>query len=202
MGLNSTANWDLWNDRIDSFVEDEHNQMPESIFGRFFDIQPESNIEWQEQGWSGFSPMVPVGEGGDAIEDDPIQGFLTIYQLSELKKSTKFTSTLRETDKHNNIEKMARAFARTPQYSRDLRIMGMFRNAFDSTITFGNGRSSVQCVAMLFEEFWQPLGVSHAHDATPARLIRRGFDGSRRYRDPATSATTSSGAPLTSAATS
>ena len=46
----------------------------------------------------------------------------------------------------------------------------------------------MQCVAMLFEEFWQPLGVNHAHDATPARLIRRGFDGSRRYRDPATSA--------------
>ena len=43
---------------------------------------------------------------------------------------------------------------------------------------------SVQCVAMLFEEFWQPLGVNHAQDATPARLIRRAFDGHPPYEPP------------------
>ncbi|MFQ5493575.1 MAG: hypothetical protein ACE5DX_05455 [Candidatus Dojkabacteria bacterium] len=141
---NTTTNWDLWNKRIDSFIEDEEGQRPEPVLQKLFNTDEKAdNIEYQEQGYSSFGPMVAVGESGDAEEDDPLQGYLSVYQLEEYRKRTKFSSTLIETGRDTKVENLARDMPRLTQYSRDLYSMSMFRQAFDTTRTWGDGKPLV-----------------------------------------------------------
>lgn len=140
---NTTLNWQVWNKRIDAYIEDELDLLPKSVYETLVRPTGMTDKEMQDMTYSGFGPIPEVGESGNSVESSPLEGFLTIYQLREYRMHAEFSSTMIETDRHDTVEELSRSFARTPNYTRNLNFFGLLRNAFDATATGGDGRSLI-----------------------------------------------------------
>ena len=136
----TVQNWQTWKPEIDAYVQDELDQLPESLYTKLFTVRNVDRLQMQEVDYGNFGPMVEVGELGDAVDDNAIEGYKFAYQRRSYRKSTKFSSDLMETDQTGTVEKIARQFANVVEYSRNLWIFGMFRNAWNSLYTYGDGK--------------------------------------------------------------
>lgn len=143
--LHNTSNLETWKPEIDAFMEDEMNlregQTP--LYGELFDVKTSDRKQLIETGITGYNPMVEVGEQGDAVEDNVKQTYKSLYQRRSYRKVASFTSDLLETDQSGEVEKTARNLVSTIDYTRNLNIFGMIRNATSSLYTFGDSKSLV-----------------------------------------------------------
>ena len=136
--VNTSSVLQVWNKEIDSYIEDELDVMPPSIYKQLTSYVTNKDIYNYDATISGYSPMHEVGEGGNAINNDPVEGFVTPYYLKEYRDGTTFTSTVLETDRHDRVSLQARQWARLPEYTRDINAMSVLRRGWDTTFTWGD----------------------------------------------------------------
>lgn len=136
----SVQNWQTWKPEIDAYIQDELDQSPKSDYEQIYTVKSTDRLMLQEVDYGTFSPMMEVGEFGEAIEDEAIEGYKYAYQRRSYRKYARFSSDLLETDQTSEVERISRSFARTIQESRNLWIFGMFRNAWNSLYTYGDGK--------------------------------------------------------------
>jgi len=135
----TTQNWQTWKPEIDAYIQDETDQMPDSLYSKVFTVKGVDRLQISELDYGTFSPMLEVPELGDAIADNAVEGFRYNYQRRSYRKSATFSSDLMETDQSGQVESMARSFANVIEYSRNLYAFGMFRNSFNASYLFGDG---------------------------------------------------------------
>jgi hypothetical protein len=140
----TVGNWQTWKPEIDTFVEDEKDNLPENLYERVFSVKKVDRLQIEEVNYSGFGPMIEVGELGDAVDDEAKEGYKYAYQRKVYRKSATFSSDLMETDQtRGTVEEIGRDFARVAWYSRNLNGFSLFRNAWNSLYTYGDGQEVV-----------------------------------------------------------
>lgn len=135
------TNWNAHRPEIDAYVKDESNKMPAPMYSKLFDVETTPMLESTEFGWSGFGPMVEVGEMGDSVEDESKEGYSYTFVRRAYRKHAVFSSDLAETGQSLKIEQIARDLPRTLMYTRELNVFGMLRNAFNPLYTWGDGKT-------------------------------------------------------------
>lgn len=135
----STKDWQTWKPEIDAYIEDEMAAQPSTqAYEEIFNVESTNRLQINEVGYSGVGPMVNVGELGDAVEDESIEGYGYSYIRQEFRKQKTFSSSLFETDQTNTIQTMSKDMANCVPISRNLNAFGMFRNGWDSTVKYGD----------------------------------------------------------------
>lgn len=139
----TTQKWQVWKPEIDAYITDEEDQLPMGAHEEIFTVSSTDRLSVNELTDSGFGPMQEVGEQGDAVEDEALEGYEYNYVRKNYRKKAVFTKVLMDTDQADEIEKRARDLTRSVRYSRELNIFGMLRNAWNSSITYGDGKTLV-----------------------------------------------------------
>jgi hypothetical protein len=139
----SVQNFQTWKPEIDAYIQDELDQMPKSYYSEVFTVKSTNRLMLSEVDYGTFAPMLEVGEFGDAVEDEAIEGYKYAYQRRSYRKYAKFSSDLLETDQTSEVERIARSFAQSIEISRNLWIFGMFRNAWNGLFTYGDGKTLI-----------------------------------------------------------
>lgn len=129
-----------WKPEIDAYIQDELDQMPDSLYKQVFTVRTSDRLQLQEVDYGAFTPMVTVGELGDAVEDNAIEGYKNLYQGLNYRKSATFSSDLLETDQTGEVERIARSFANVVEYSRNLWVFSSWRRGWDGLITYGDSK--------------------------------------------------------------
>lgn len=129
-----------WKPEIDAYIQDEAGKEPKSLYKQMFDVKNTNRLQITDVDYAGFSPMMPVADLGDAVEDNAVEGYKNLYQPQAFRKSVTFSSDLLETDLTGEVEKMARSLPKSVEYSRDLTIFSSWRRAFDTLLTYGDGK--------------------------------------------------------------
>jgi hypothetical protein len=135
----TTANWEVWKPEIDAYVMDEMDNLPQSLYEQVFDVGTTNRLQWNEKTFSGYSPMQEVGDLGNAEDDETLDGYKFSYARRSYRKKAEFSSDFLETAQTKEVENRAKDFARVVQYSRDLHVFEIFRKAWDSGVTYGDG---------------------------------------------------------------
>jgi len=140
---NTVQNWALWRDEIASWTQDESIKAPEPMSKRIFAYESTNDLESTDFSWSGYGLMQEVGEMGNSVEDDALEGYAYTFARRVFRKHSIFSSDLFETGKKLKAEEIARDLARAVNYSREVNIWGMIRNAFNPLWTYGDAKPLV-----------------------------------------------------------
>lgn len=143
-----TSLWSVHKPEIDAYIKDQTEMEAEGIYRKLFNVKTSNRLNLTDVGYSGFQPMVEVGEMGDAVEDEAREGYTSVYTRRYYRKKAVFSKPLLDTDisPEGTIEDVARALPSTIEYSRNLYFTSMFRRAFDTTLTFGDGKQLISTV--------------------------------------------------------
>jgi len=136
----TTQNWQLWRDEISAWTMDESNKGPEPMSKKIFSYETTNDLEDTEFSWSGYGLMQEVGEMGSSVEDEALEGYAYTFARRVFRKHTVFSSDLFETGKKLKAETIARDLPRSVNYSREVNIWGMVRNAFNPLWTYGDAK--------------------------------------------------------------
>lgn len=134
----TTANWEVWKPEIEAYIKDEQDNMPKSVYRDIFSVETTNRLTTPDKGWSGYNPMEEVGEMGDAVSDEAIDGYKFTYSRRSYRKSATFSSDLMETDQTGEVIKKAKSFANVTEYSRNLHAFSVIRRMTDATKTYGD----------------------------------------------------------------
>lgn len=140
MAVNSTQQWSAWDQAIESYIQDQTEQEITPLYKELFDTTTRNELQLTYVGSSGYGLMQEVGEQGDAIPDSPLEGYKTFYRRQNYRKSATFTKVLLDTDLTGEVERRARGLPMTVEYSRNMYTTGMFRRAWDTSYTWGDGK--------------------------------------------------------------
>ena len=143
MSTVTTNEMEVWSKEIDTYIEEEKGLMLTPAYRKLANVTKNSDLYNSDKTISGFSPMEEVGEGGNALSDAPLDGYEARYYLKEFRKSVTFTSTMRETSRHGEVMEQSKSFATAPEYTRNLEVMGILRNGWDTTITYGDSKQVI-----------------------------------------------------------
>jgi hypothetical protein len=138
-----TTNWQTWKPEIDAYIQDEKAAQPKSVYSQLFDVRSTNRLQINDVTYSGMSKMESVGELGDAVEDESLEGYTTSYSRSYYRKSATFSAALMQTDQTGTVETLARDLARLPEYTRNLEAFSVFRRGWDTTKTYGNAKQLI-----------------------------------------------------------
>jgi len=133
-------NINTWNKAIDSYIKDELEQSPKSVYDMLFKVVTTDRLESTDVPYSGYNRMEEVSDLGDAVEDEVREGYPYAYRRRQFRKQSVFSSNLLQTDQIGEVETMARDLVRTQKTSRDLYAMSMFRRAWDTGQVFGDSK--------------------------------------------------------------
>jgi hypothetical protein len=139
----TTQNWQTYKPEIDAYIDDERATTKPGVHKSLFTVESTDRLQISEITYSGFGPMVSVGELGEAVEDSSLEGYRTNYVGQSYRKQAVFSSDWMETDQSGKIESIARGLPRTCEYTRDLNIMSVFRKAWDQTQLWGDSKSLI-----------------------------------------------------------
>lgn len=136
---NSTQNISNWKPEIDTFVQDEKDNLPKSTYSSLFTERTTNRLQLSDINYSNVTPFMEVGELEDGEEDSLVEGYRFNYNRKHFRKIVTFSNALYQNDQLDTAEEMARAPIAMRQQSRDLHAFSMFRRAWDSNRTFGDG---------------------------------------------------------------
>ena len=131
------------NPKLDVYIKDEEDQMPEALYSKIFEVKTIDRLDMLEKTYSGLGPMDEVGEQGNAVEDQSLDGYGYTYSKRYFRKKTVFSKPMLNNDQTGKVEEMARDLPRSQRYSREMYIWGMIRNAFNVSYLFGDGKAVV-----------------------------------------------------------
>jgi len=134
-----TGRWQTWKPEIDAYIKDEDDTMPTAVYSTLFSERTTNRLQYNEVTRAGLNPMDEVGEMGNAVDDEQTEGYKYSYNRKIYRKQETFSKLLWDTDQTDTVERMARDLPRACRYSRELNIWGMVRNAYDTSLTFGDG---------------------------------------------------------------
>lgn len=138
-----TSLYQTWKPEIDAYIQDEESQTPTPSYKKIFAETTTDRLQINDVTWSGFGPMVEVSELGDAVEDENKEGYKTSFSRRYFRKKAVFSKPLLDTDQTGQVEQMTRDLVRARSYSRELFVWSVFRRAFDTTLTLGDGKPLV-----------------------------------------------------------
>lgn len=137
----TTKDWQTWKPEIDAYIQDEESAQPSTqLYEEIFNVQSTDRLQITEVGWSGVGPMVEVGELGDAVEDETVEGYGYSYVRKNFRKSVTFSSDLFETDQSNTVQTRAKDIVNAVPMSRNLEAFSMIRNAWSASFKYGDAK--------------------------------------------------------------
>jgi len=139
----TVGQWQTWKPEIDAYIKDEEDLLPIGVYTSIFKERVTGRLQFNEVTRAGLNPMEEVGELGNAVEDEQLEGYKYSYERKIYRKQTVFSKLLWDTDQTDTVEEMARDLPRAARYSRELNIWGMFRNAWNPLIVYGDSKPFV-----------------------------------------------------------
>ena len=137
----NNQNFETFKKEIDAYIEEESVSLAKGDYNAIYTVEQGSDrANPTEKTYSGPGLMRRVGLTGNAITDNPLDGYKTVYQLGVYRKEVQFDSTAMETDQSDEIEKMARGLPRTIEYSRSAHTFSLIRRMEDPTMVGGDGK--------------------------------------------------------------
>lgn len=140
----TTQQLQTWNKLIDTYMKEEEDSLIKGgkpLYEDLFSLTTSDDLEIQDTGYAGYGLMVETGEQGDAVRDNVIEGYVSVYRKKYFRKQADFTKPLMDSDRTGKVEEMARDLQRAPWYSRNVFILGMIRNSFNPVFTWGDGKT-------------------------------------------------------------
>ena len=92
-----------------------------------FDLTTDDKSSWE-------------AKNGDIRFEDEVQGYKTTYTHTEFVSGKKFERTLLMDDQYGVVEKRTRLMARGARLRRERDGAGVFNNAFNAAVTYGDGQ--------------------------------------------------------------
>lgn len=141
----TTSNFQTWKPEIDTYMQEEQD-IQKGITPQYetlFSVSTTDRLQLTDTGFSGFSPMVEVGETGEAVKDRVIEGYTSLYQRRFFRKQADFSAAVMQTDQTGKVEDMAKGLVSVVPYSRNLNIFSMIRNMANALYLWGDGKTLV-----------------------------------------------------------
>jgi len=129
---------------IEVWIQEEaDNVMMKSLYQKIFSVETTGRLYEDDSSWAGIDYPELVGETASSPEDDLLIGYTWRYELNTYKRKMSVSSLLNKTDLYNiaQAEDMSRELAKKAIQGRDVNAFSVFRQAFESTVTYGDGKS-------------------------------------------------------------
>lgn len=138
-----TDNYEVWRPEVYAFIDEGmENALRKAEYESLFTIKETDRLNAPEIPFAGYRPMQEVGEFGNAVAQDPLQGFRTDYNRKDFRMETTFSAASIQTDQHNVLENLGKSLPETVMYSRNLNILSVIRRAYDLTTTYATGKTA------------------------------------------------------------
>lgn len=135
----TTGVFEVWKPEIYSWIQDEQNEHKFNLYESLFSLETTNRLQIPEVTYAGLPPMSEVGELGDAVDAESIQGYKTNYNVKVYRQKQVFSRLIMNTDQSNVVERLSRDIVQSQKRSRELYVWSVLRNAFNSTVTYGDG---------------------------------------------------------------
>ncbi len=124
---------------------DEEAKLYKPMFTKLFTLETTSRLYEDESSFSGIDFPEEVAENAASPESSFSLGYTWRYEQKVFKRKVAVSKLLEKTDLYGIIsaEKNSRALAQVAAQGRDVNAFSVFRKAFDSTVTYGDGVSLV-----------------------------------------------------------
>jgi hypothetical protein len=140
----TTQQLQTWSKLIDTYQQEEQvaiDKLGKPAYEKIFDVQTTTDLEITDTGYAGYGLMVETTETGDAVRDNVIETYTTVYRRKYYRKQADFSKALMQSDRTGKVERMAKGLQNVPMYSRNVYIYGMIRNSFNPAFTWGDGKT-------------------------------------------------------------
>lgn len=138
-----TSAFEVWKPEIYAWIQDEQDERKFGLYESIFTLKSTNRLQIPEVTYAGLPLMVEVGELGDAVDAESIEGYKTTYNVGVYRQKQVFSRLVMNTDQEDTIEQLSRDIVRSQKRSRENKIWSMIRKAFDAQTTYGDGVSLV-----------------------------------------------------------
>ena len=143
MAMNTTSKPELTAPGVEVWIQEEaDNAMIKTLLSKVFAVETTNRLYEDDSSWAGIDYPELVGEAAASPEDELLIGYTWRYELNTYKRKMAITSLLNKTDLYGiaQAEDMSKELARKAAQGRDVNAFSVFRNAFESTVTYGDGK--------------------------------------------------------------
>lgn len=129
---------------VEAWLEEEA-MLHKPMFTKLFQLETTSRLYEDDSSVAGIGYLEEVNEAGTSPEDNFTLGYESRYQQKVFKKKISVSKLLEKTDLYSIIdgEKRTRELSRKAAQSRDIRAFEVLRRGFDSSLTYGDGKSLI-----------------------------------------------------------
>lgn len=141
--MNTTSKPELTAPGVEVWIQEEaDNAMIKTLLSKVFAVETTNRLYEDDSSWAGIDYPELVGEAASSPEDELLIGYTWRYELNTYKRKMAITSLLNKTDLYGiaQAEDMSKELARKAAQGRDVNAFSVFRNAFESTVTYGDGK--------------------------------------------------------------
>lgn len=143
MATMQTAGYsDLTAPGIEMWMEEEA-KLYKPMFTKIFDLETTSRLYEDDSSIAGIGFLEEVGEAAAAPEDEYLIGYMWRYEQKVYKKKISVSRLLQQTDLYDKMETNSKDLSRKAAQSRDVQAFSIFRKAFDTGTTYGDGKPLV-----------------------------------------------------------
>lgn len=127
---------------VEMWMEEEA-KLHKPAFTRIFALETTSRLYEDDSSIAGVDFPEEISEGGSSPEDEFLLGYTWRYEPKIYAKKIAITKLLELTDLYGQVSKpesRARELSKKAVMGRDVNAFAIFRNAFTSTVTYGDGK--------------------------------------------------------------
>lgn len=143
MAMLTTNKAELTAPGVEVWIQEEADEnMMKSLYKQIFKLETTNRLYEDDSSWAGIDYPELVGETASSPEDDLLLGYSWRYEQNVYKRKMSVSSLLNKTDLYNiaQAEELSRELAKKAIQGRDVNAFSVFRRAFDSTVTYGDGK--------------------------------------------------------------
>ncbi len=122
--------------------EEADSAMFKSMYSKLFSVETTNRLYEDDSSFAGIDYPELVGESAASPEDSFLLGYTWRYQLNTYKRKMSVSSLLDKVDLYGiaKAEEMSRELAKKAVQGRDINVFSVLRQAFTSTVTYGDGK--------------------------------------------------------------
>lgn len=122
---------------------DEEAKMYKPMFTQVFSLENTSRLYEDDSSIAGIDYPEVVGESASSPEDEYLIGYMWRYEQKIYKRKISISKLLQQTDLYGKMKQDSKELSRKAAQNRDVRAFGVFRNAFNQSYLYGDGKSLI-----------------------------------------------------------
>jgi hypothetical protein len=122
---------------------DEEAKLHKPMFTQIFSLENTSRLYEDDSSKAGIDYPEVVGEAAASPEDEFLVGYSWRYEQKVYKRKISISKLMQQTDLYGKMKADSKELSTKAAQNRDIRAFGIFRNAFNSAVTYGDGKQLI-----------------------------------------------------------